>query len=478
LGSGIEIKENDTLPCGIHTIQTMVTDDAGNINVCEFQVYVNCEEWGEDMITGEYFLNGRMILASQIENKESFPDFVRLGTGSLSAIWESGKRGPGVISKGKGDPGGVSYGIYQLSLKKGYVERFIENEGQLYSSLFGEHKAGTRQFNKMWKTVAEIDPTGFAQAQHDFIERTHFNTYAKRVKNQVGLDVLDYSPVIKDVMWSTAVQHGPYNNVFKNALAGQDLEWVSEEEIIERVYAERGKTKEGKLIYFPRVGEHWKRNLIQRFEGEKRVALSRLESFYEYNPLIALVNKNKIKNKPRPVNFAPTSEEIAQPSNFVQQADHEEGDTHEVNRDPKIVLTGLHDEKIEDKKLGIEPRENTPVENIPEKNVVESDEEVSSIESGISAPLLDEPSETKEIKETYRILFVILRDDRKSFPGMEQLGTVFQERVGSTDQVRYMLGDIESLEMSYLKLAEVKAQGYGAAMIVKYRNNRLVDYID
>jgi len=174
LGEGREIKENDTLPCGLHTIQTMVTDDAGNINVCEFQVYVNCAEWGEGAATSDYYINGRKILVENIENKESFPDFVRLGVGSLSAIWESGKRGAGAISNGKGDPGGGSYGIYQLSLKKGYVDRFLENEGKLYSTLLGDYKVGSKMFNKMWQTVAEIDPTGFAEAQHNFIRRTHY----------------------------------------------------------------------------------------------------------------------------------------------------------------------------------------------------------------------------------------------------------------------------------------------------------------
>ncbi|HFP9633493.1 TPA: hypothetical protein ACHOQV_005292, partial [Escherichia coli] len=41
--------------------------------------------------------------------------------GKTSERYESGGRGPGVISSGKGDHGGVSYGMYQLSSKMGTV---------------------------------------------------------------------------------------------------------------------------------------------------------------------------------------------------------------------------------------------------------------------------------------------------------------------------------------------------------------------
>jgi murein DD-endopeptidase MepM/ murein hydrolase activator NlpD len=35
--------------------------------------------------------------------------------GTLSAKYETGGRGPGVVSSGVGDPGGVSYGSYQMA---------------------------------------------------------------------------------------------------------------------------------------------------------------------------------------------------------------------------------------------------------------------------------------------------------------------------------------------------------------------------
>src|SRR5215204_5365620 len=44
--------------------------------------------------------------------------------GALSAKYETGGRGPGTVSTGAGDQGGVSYGYYQMATKMGTVTRF------------------------------------------------------------------------------------------------------------------------------------------------------------------------------------------------------------------------------------------------------------------------------------------------------------------------------------------------------------------
>lgn len=50
--------------------------------------------------------------------------------GSLSAKYESGNRGAGTVSGGKGDRGGVSYGQYQLASKLGRPAEFLAQEGK------------------------------------------------------------------------------------------------------------------------------------------------------------------------------------------------------------------------------------------------------------------------------------------------------------------------------------------------------------
>src|ERR1044072_9394224 len=41
--------------------------------------------------------------------------------GSLSSKYETSGRGPGTVSTGSGDPGGVSYGSYQIATQTGTV---------------------------------------------------------------------------------------------------------------------------------------------------------------------------------------------------------------------------------------------------------------------------------------------------------------------------------------------------------------------
>lgn len=206
-------------------------------------------------------------------NKESY------SIGALSAKWESGNRGPGTISTSYADPGGLSYGTYQISTKHGYIHDFLENEGASFCDAFKESTPGTDSFNKQWKSIADGDKDQFHLVQHNYIKRTHYDPFIKRLKRQLKLELGDYSPVLQDVIWSTAVQHGPYSKVVKNALSGLSITDLSESELISRIYAERSKIKNGKLVYFPRVKDAWQSHLIQRFDEELDQALDALAVF-------------------------------------------------------------------------------------------------------------------------------------------------------------------------------------------------------
>ncbi len=75
--------------------------------------------------------------------------------GKLSEKYESGGRGPGTVSSGKGDPGGVSYGTYQLASKIGRADEFVK---KYYPDEFAGLKGGTEEFTKKWKELAYKDP--------------------------------------------------------------------------------------------------------------------------------------------------------------------------------------------------------------------------------------------------------------------------------------------------------------------------------
>ena len=117
--------------------------------------------------------------------------------GGLSMIYETGYR-PGQeaqaaarVSTGRGDRGGVSYGAYQLSSTQGQVQRFLRNEGGPWASRFTGLDPTVRggAFGGTWTAIAAENPTDFFNAQHAYIERTHYDPVVARVLNQTGVDI-------------------------------------------------------------------------------------------------------------------------------------------------------------------------------------------------------------------------------------------------------------------------------------------------
>ncbi|MFK58171.1 hypothetical protein EEM01_19385 [Salmonella enterica] len=69
--------------------------------------------------------------------------------GTTSEHYESSGRGPGVVSSGRGDHGGASYGCYQLSSKPGVVQDYIQQSK--YKDRLTGLQVGTQEFNTEWK---------------------------------------------------------------------------------------------------------------------------------------------------------------------------------------------------------------------------------------------------------------------------------------------------------------------------------------
>lgn len=142
--------------------------------------------------------------------------------GSLSEVYESAKEGPGAVSKGTNDPGGVSYGVYQLSSKAGTLTRFMENEGKKWAPEFGGVAPGGAQFSATWKQIAEREPDDFRAAQHAFIERTHYRRATTAVQEAKGLDLDSRHDAIRDATWSVSVQHGGAVKILNAAIDAAD----------------------------------------------------------------------------------------------------------------------------------------------------------------------------------------------------------------------------------------------------------------
>ncbi|WP_295438823.1 hypothetical protein [uncultured Thiodictyon sp.] len=142
--------------------------------------------------------------------------------GALSEEFESGGRGPGTVSGGQNDPGGVSYGVYQLASKAGTAAAFVKAEGKPWATEFGAHKPGTPGFSTAWKAIAAREPDRFRDAQHAFIERTHYRRVVAAVADRKGLDLDGRHAAVRDAVWSVAVQHGGAANILIDAIDAMD----------------------------------------------------------------------------------------------------------------------------------------------------------------------------------------------------------------------------------------------------------------
>jgi hypothetical protein len=168
--------------------------------------------------------------------------------GALSAIYES--RGA-IDAIGYDGRGGTSYGKYQIASGVGTMGRFLDyldakapdisarlsrsgpaNTGGRGGSMAGE-----------WKRIAQESPKRFEALQHEFIRDTHYQPALKSITLVSGEDVSKRSQAVREVLWSTAVQHGPSGaaDIFSSALDKlQDKgKAVADKALIEEVYAQR-----------------------------------------------------------------------------------------------------------------------------------------------------------------------------------------------------------------------------------------------
>lgn len=200
--------------------------------------------------------------------------------GELSAKYETGGRGPGTVSTGAGDPGGVSYGSYQMASKMGVPARFVTQSGFPWLSDFQNLKAGTAPFTACWKRIATAQTDAFQRAQHAFIKKSHYDLLAAKVLNEDGLDVNTRSPALQDVVWSCSVQHGGATPIVHRALARVSLSTSDpgyDEQAIRAIYAERGKKKaDGNLAYFSKSSPNVQKGVANRFKNELQDALAML----------------------------------------------------------------------------------------------------------------------------------------------------------------------------------------------------------
>jgi len=202
--------------------------------------------------------------------------------GKLSAKYETGGRGPGTVSSGAGDPGGVSYGSYQMASKMGVPTRFVTQQGFPWLQDFANLVAGTPQFTAVWKRIATAETDAFQAAQHAYIKKTHYDLLCAKILSDDSLDINTRSRAVQDAVWSTAVQHGPGTPIVHRAcvnVACAQTDPNYDEQLIRAIYAERGRKKpDGNLAYFGKSSPNVQTGVANRFKSELQDALAMLKN--------------------------------------------------------------------------------------------------------------------------------------------------------------------------------------------------------
>jgi hypothetical protein len=182
----------------------------------------------------------------------------RENLGFISAKYESlGK--VNTISTGRNDPGGKSYGPYQLASKTGTLARYIQSSK--FKNRFQGVEIASKEFDKIWLEICDEDPKGFALDQKQFIIRTHYLPAANHA-HKAGFNMRN--DAVQEAIYSMSVQHGQFRVIINRSdSSGNSLRQVNS------LYEQRKKYVSG-LTQLPKVT---KDAILSRFERELKDVL-------------------------------------------------------------------------------------------------------------------------------------------------------------------------------------------------------------
>lgn len=194
------------------------------------------------------------------------------GMGFISAKYECGGNG-GTVSSGKGDAGGVSYGISQFSTKTGSADNFIswlkKNNSDM-ASAFKDYKAGTTEFSNAWKQTFSKYGDSFTNVQKQYTYDNFVKPLVNLAKNKTGIDYTR-SSALMELIYSTAIQFGA-SNLGLSAL-GNVTSDMSDEQIINASYDKKIANYKS---YFKSSSSNVQESVKNRFINERKDVLQLL----------------------------------------------------------------------------------------------------------------------------------------------------------------------------------------------------------
>lgn len=137
------------------------------------------------------------------------------GLGRLAAKFESGEEGLAAV--GYDRKGGTSYGTYQIASRVGTMRAFIDyldekapDIGRRLAAAGPANTGGRRgRMPDEWRKIAAEDPDRFEELQSDFIRTSHFEPAKEAIAAATGVFFDNMPAALQEVLFSTAVQHGP-----------------------------------------------------------------------------------------------------------------------------------------------------------------------------------------------------------------------------------------------------------------------------
>lgn len=169
------------------------------------------------------------------------------------------------------DPGGKSYGIYQLASKTNALKDFIAFlrlkaqlffENNNFNYFFDSIEIASQEFDEKWCWLAKQLPLAFAKIQHEFIASTHFDPLIQFLTDR-NIALNDITPAIKEALWSLGVQHRKALIILEKCYS--EFSNIQEEELfIKNLYQHRTNYVNQLTI----LNETMKRNISKRYEKE------------------------------------------------------------------------------------------------------------------------------------------------------------------------------------------------------------------
>lgn len=239
-------------------------------------------------LNGGDFIHSRPAAPGQGKawQKRQQPDAAEMELGKLSAQFESGR--DGIAAIGYDRNGGTSYGKYQVSSRAGSLNdflAFLDGEAPDISKRLrsaGPGNTGSRKgaMPDMWRAIADEQPERFEALQEAYVRESHYKPAVEGISQRTSLEADSLSPAMREVIWSTSVQHGPTGatRIFARAeaMSGDPGDPAYERRLITNVY----KVRSGQ---FGSSTSEVQAAVQNRFRQERTLALNLLDGGHKAN---------------------------------------------------------------------------------------------------------------------------------------------------------------------------------------------------